>query len=740
MQLSLAKKNGVKYSIPRNRRRYAPAVGMGAAVAAGLLAGQSQVHAYALTNTIIASTVAPYNATDTTGQNINYSGFQLAGFGSNSVPEGSFYTSIDGYVSGKFNTANGTMLSNGVTTGDQGGNAYTAFIYNANGFQLVGAYTTTSTGAYGQTNIRGVDPTGQVLGGQSRSSPTSTSTGVLGNEVWISSPTTATTSSSVFLGLFGPNNTYTKTYADANGFSNDTGTYSSQSASALSTGGYAVGTSQRYAGDGNAAIGQILTGSTAVTNATSLGGSSWIQTATGTPTEIGLFGAGNSYTLTTASGSATVGTYYSNSVSSVNANGVAFGSSSAYTNAAPTPSTSLGSDGFIYNGSTSFAVGMYSSGQSLSIPNYGGGTPIAFNYFYSPTTSVGTTNATSQGRSTSLQKINPSGVVIGTSNYYPTGQTTSSSRGSIAFATDGTTYTTLGYTANNFPSSAYPLPVGVQSFVNGGPSNVGQATSSVIAINAAGTIAGTSTTYVGAGTNATGASNNYTYTGSAAWSSTPAGVLTQIGLYNQGPTYMFAPAAGTANAGYSATYDVHQNPSSYGAYSDTPSLMNSSGLIAGSSQRYSSTGTSLGADAWVYDPANGGTTYAIDPTDESGIGYVFENIAYLSDNGVLVGEYKNSSSGNYQAFLWNDANPTTSFTLLNINNVAGLTTAGFQSLIEAYYGDDYANGPIYAVGSTGASASNTISALGTVVVPEPASLSILAMGALSLLGRKRRNA
>ena len=298
----------------------------------------------------------------------------------------------------------------------------------------------------------------------------------------------------------------------------------------------------------------------------------------------------------------------------------------------------------------------------------------------------------------------------------------------------------MAFTTSNFTSATYPLPVGVTSFVNSGSaSNVGALNSLPVAMNAAGTVTGTQTTYVGQGTNAAGTAYAYTQSGRAAWSATPSGVLTQIGLHNQGPTSTFTAAAGAANAGYTANFTIHQNPSTYGTYQDVPQFINSSGLIAGNSQRYSSTGGSLGVDAWVYDPA-AGTTYAVDPTDENNATYVFENVDYLSDSGFVVGQIKTgSSSGPLSTYIWNDAAPTTSFTILNGVDVDNLTSSGFADLINSYYVNP-AGTITYETAGTTANTS-TVNGLATVSgVPEPTSLSVVALSLCGLARRRRRTA
>ncbi len=705
------------------------------------------VSADILTNIFTASAANPYSTTDLTGQSVTFTSLAIANLGSSpSIPNGPF-TSLAGTATGTF-TTNGTVLSNGVTTADSGSNVYPAFQYDNNGFRLIGKYTTSGSGTYSQPNVKAVSPNGQVLGGEGRSDPNSGTTGILGSEVWLSTPTApgAATSTDVYLGLFSGSNVYTAV-TNGNAFPPTTGTYSQQAAQALA-GGYAVGTSGRFAGNTNPAIGQVYSQTNfhgtitnnLVTAGTSIGTSAWIETSAGVPTEIGLMGSGNSYSYSTPASlnggtSTPIGTLYTNGVAGVNAAGTAFGTSSAFDPAG----VALGQDGWIYNGTTTTAIGLYTTGQTVTIPGYGTGAASTFNYYSTPTT-TGTTPNTTQYRSTSVSFINPSGIVTGYSSYYPVGATSTSATGQTAWTYNGTSYTPLGFTTNNFPSSAYPLPVGVQSYVNGGPSYVGQTASNISQINAKGTTAGFSTFYVGQGTSSTGTNNQYTQTGTAAWSATPAGALTRIGLYNQGPTAVITQAAGTANAGYSATYDVHQNPTTYGTSADTPVYLNSNGLIAGTALRYSTTGAALGADVWVYDPTAGvgGTTYPVDPTDENGTGYVQENVSYLSDTGIVVGQIKFASAfaTPYSTFIWNDAAPTTSFKILNGTDISNLSSAGFQNLINSYYADP--TGFTYeTAGNTVSGTANTVNGLVTVV-PEPASLGVIALGMCGLARRRRR--
>jgi hypothetical protein len=238
------------------KRTRSKALAFASAVAIASLAISSQsALAYTITNVFTASTASPDATTDQTGQSVSFTSLGNLNIATNTnIPNGP-YSSIVGDAIGTF-TANGTNLSNGVTTSDSGNSVYAAFQYDSNGFRLIGKVTTSSTGAYSQMNVIGVTPGGSVLGDEGRSSVNNTTTGILGNETWLSTPTApgAATATDTYLGIFNSSTEYTATTV---AFPATTETASGQYGVALA-GGYAVGTSTQYAGDGNAAIGQVL--------------------------------------------------------------------------------------------------------------------------------------------------------------------------------------------------------------------------------------------------------------------------------------------------------------------------------------------------------------------------------------------------------------------------------------------------------------------------------------------------
>jgi hypothetical protein len=263
---------------------------------------------------------------------------------------------------------------------------------------------------------------------------------------------------------------------------------------------------------------------------------------------------------------------------------------------------------------------------------------------------------------------------------------------------------------NNFNSGGgNHQTANLTSFVNG----FGARFSTPVAINDNNTVIGTSALYIGAGLSA-----NYTNGGNgqtnAAWvANATTGATTQIGLFNQNTGVHVEPSNGSAPGGYV----------------DTPLFLTESGYVAGQTARWnSSNGNSLGLDGWLYDP-NKNMTFPVDPAQEASNGYVSTSIEYLSESGVVVGEVKNSSSGAYQAFIYSESG---GFALLGNDVTNGLSSSGYNALIEAYYADP--SGTIYSTAATSGTTVNAVVSL----VPEPTSLSVLALGGVGLLGRRRR--
>jgi hypothetical protein len=660
------------------------------------------------------------NSTSSASAFVKYTGLTLSNlFPTSSVPNGT-------YTSPLLGTLTGSQVSNssvGVSTG---------WAYDpTEGFRLVGYYSESSTGAHSAPTMKGANSLG-VIGYSSRASAYNTSNSLLGQDAWFYNNATGTNTT---LGLTGAGFGYTYQNSIGQVF----GTYQSSTPNYLNTAGQIAGTSSRYAGIAGTGGGG------------SLGTSAWIQSPAGTPTEIGLNGLGYNYFVSgtvsgyNSSGAYTTsapysGTTYSEGVNAQDSSGDVIGTAQSYYNtglggnsaAAINSSggvtgayTALGQDGWFYNhanGATT-AVGLYWStltpmiaGSQFASLN----SQLAYSNIPAATKPVGSSPSNSTYRTTSVYGISTTGQVVGTSGYFNTSSTATNALGTDAFVYSPTTgsYTTIGLVSNSFTTIGYPQTLGQTSFVN----PFGARASTVNAMNDHNLIVGTSTVYVGVGTG-----NSYVNQGQAAWiANASTGITTQIGLWNQSTSIHVCNNA---------------NQAGVGVYDDYITSMTESGFVAGYSNRYNaSNGSSFGSDAWVYDSSKG-ITFPVDPADESnGAGYTSSSILYLSESGVAVGEYKDNSSFSapYSAFIWSESG---GFADLGSNvTLGGLSAAGYQGLIAAYYSDPGGD-TLYATASlpgTPTTVSAVVTLTGTVPVPEPASVALLAVGGSAALLRRRR--
>jgi hypothetical protein len=698
---------------------------------------------YAITNSFSVSATNQYVAPDqfsaTAGTNINYSSIAIANIATNtSLPNGNFGP-LAGTLAGKASPGFITSVT-------------TAFTFDAvNGLELIGDYTENSAGSH-TAAVQGLNQAGQVIGYEGRDDPNSASTGstssVLGEETWLSTPTGPGKASSQFLGLFGPNNTYTASTSTLT-----TGTYSIQQPQYISSTGYVIGNSARYEGDTGAAPNYTLGESAWVFSPTSA------NSTVGTNSEVGLMGDGNTATasyLNTSNGAVTT-PYYYNTVSAVGANGEVAGTAKEYSgksytlssNAAPTAMSS-GFDAWVQpagassatriGGSTftSSSISTYSTSSVTATNNSVSYGPItipapsitpasgsfaanSFAYGYIPTSSsipLGSTYATQVARNSVVTAINGNGLVGMYSSYYINNAQSASGQDAFVYNTSNGKYIQVGLTTDSYAANASSTG-GVDSFV----SVSGNRSSAIQYINASGQTAGKSALYI-PGYTAASFSN-------AAWTATASGAVTQIGLY------------GTADGYHVNTFSGSNSQYTYLQYSDTVSAMNDKGMVAGSSARYNeNTGSANGQDAWVYDPNNissltGTNMWIVDPAAEATSPTTgateSTTIDYLSPSGVAVGDY---NFGNINtAFIWSESG---GFDLLSGASIpAGLSASGYQNLINAYYTDTGGNTILATASFTNSNTVNGLVAL-TGAVPEPSSLSLLAVGATSLLRRRRR--
>jgi hypothetical protein len=217
--------------------------------------------------------------------------------------------------------------------------------------------------------------------------------------------------------------------------------------------------------------------------------------------------------------------------------------------------------------------------------------------------------------------------------------------------------------------------------------------SSPIAMNDAGQVAGESAQYVA-----------NTLVGRVAWLYSPSTNTTEpMGLTD---------SAHTSSAGYS--------------FSDIAAL-NSEGFVAGYSDAFSGN-TKLRPDLWLFDP-HSQQTFGLPVLGQDG----YANVISIQDNGTVLYSYQYSSGSLYviDVFRWSE---TGGLIELGALVDGGIAAAGLANLV-SFEGPN-AQGQIAGYGGSLGGSGQTAFLLTPVSIPEPGTVSLVALGALGLLGRR----
>jgi hypothetical protein len=508
-------------------------------------------------------------------------------------------------------------------------------------------------------------------------------------------------------------------------------------------------------------------------SASQLGTDVFDSTSGGAPIAIPLpttvLGGGATYSYTYKSSGTPIGTAYTMNVSSgttstsqfntnaIGTGGIVVGSVTRYLGDATTstfgPSTTDGTDGFYYNPATgtSTAIGL-SGGQYNYVFSFYGD-PTAVNH---STTVVGTAGSAAVGFT---YLYDPSGNRAGYDGWMYTPST-----GTVQIGLTGGAYTYTN-TANGYN---YEL-------------------TQIYRTNTAGQIAGKSSLVSATGDPLFNPAVAWLYTPSSTpgvasgFGTSSAGTYVQLGLTTpaSGTTLGYSTAtvasranivflannghvAGTMNRddssgnfqGLAAYYyngstnvDISP-PTSDGIHSavlggavsssNTVTALNNTGMAAAYATRVAGTATgsaSLGQDAYIWDSKTS-TRYFVDPVDEATSGYELSYIGVIGDNGVAVGYY-NTYSGTSSTVLssvlfdWSEATG-----LQTLATYAGSSAASSMAAFVTSFTFG-ADGTLYGPSTYGTAAPSIVA---YSPAPEPASLGLLASGALLLLRRRGRNA
>jgi hypothetical protein len=609
--------------------------------------------------------------------------------------------------------------------------------YSITQIGLTGAnYTySTSGGIYEYSFPWEINQNGDALGGSARYSAAGSS---LGYDAWYFNG-----SSTQLIGLTGPNYSYA-----ASG-----GTYEQASAVGINNSGGAIGNSARYSSAADA-----------------LGYDAWYFNGSSSQ-PIGL--NGTDYSYATADG-----TYENSSAGEINDQNDVIGTSTRFSSTG----TALGYDAWIFNGSTTVQMGL--TGTSYSYPASGGtyessnaygennsGDAIGISYRYdstgdslgydcyyfngSSTQLIGLTGGiySYSGTGANTQEnmpagINDAGDAIGNANRY---SSTGGSLGSDSWFFNGSSTEPIGLTGTNY---SYATSGGTfQSSLPYAMNNAGDVVGTSARYNSAGTSLGVDCWFFGGSTNrqiglvgspyiSTTTSGNTEY--SAPVNMNSAGdVCGYSWRYNSLGPYLGQDAwyfngSSTQSIGYAGAGYSYSTSGGTFEYSDGGD-MNGAGDVIGFSYRYTSSGAFRGQGGWFFDSATDATTLLQFSVDNA-IGYGITAPEVLTSSGAVLGYYQVYSGSTVvdNAFYWS---ASSGFTDLGALVNGGLSAAGWQMLQNIYgpVGSDLNGYPQFIVGEgqiNGDSTGTDVYFL-SAVVPEPASLSILAVAPLALLIRRR---